>query len=339
VSAGQDPARAAELERRYRRLLRCYPPSHRAAHREEMLGVLLAAARPGQRRPGAAQTLNLVGCGLAIRARRALTAEPWQDALAVVSVAIPVLMLVIAALSIALSVWQAVALDHAYPLTRPFWTLDLVPDLGGPAVVMIVWLAVVLLALTGRRRAAAAIACVPLALDLVVLLTLVMRRTDAWSGGLPIFLWLVGGGPAVLASLAACSLAFSAGPRRGLAIAGRGRACLMVAGLSVVFGWSSVVIIASPSAHLSAFVFRLLDVLTLAVVIVLTRVRGTAGGRVSALVVLGLLPGLASDFSFAGNLTADMVSLLGTLLVAVLVWPVAITSWKGRARGTHQAYP
>ena len=38
---------SAELERRYRRLLRCYPPSHSEVHREEMLGVLLAAARPG----------------------------------------------------------------------------------------------------------------------------------------------------------------------------------------------------------------------------------------------------------------------------------------------------
>ena len=35
---------SAELERRYRRLLRCYPPSHSEVHREEMLGVLLAAA-------------------------------------------------------------------------------------------------------------------------------------------------------------------------------------------------------------------------------------------------------------------------------------------------------
>ncbi|HEX2745015.1 MAG TPA: hypothetical protein VHN16_11510, partial [Streptosporangiaceae bacterium] len=32
------------------RLLRCYPPSHREFHREEMLGVLLATARPGRRR-------------------------------------------------------------------------------------------------------------------------------------------------------------------------------------------------------------------------------------------------------------------------------------------------
>jgi hypothetical protein len=48
----RDPAGAAVLERRYLRLLRCYPPTHREFHREEMLGVLLAAARPGQRTPG-----------------------------------------------------------------------------------------------------------------------------------------------------------------------------------------------------------------------------------------------------------------------------------------------
>jgi hypothetical protein len=42
--AAQDPERAA-LERRCRRLLRCYPPNHREVHREEMLGVPLAAAR------------------------------------------------------------------------------------------------------------------------------------------------------------------------------------------------------------------------------------------------------------------------------------------------------
>jgi hypothetical protein len=66
-------------------------------------------------------------------------------------------------------------------------------------------------------------------------------------------------------------------------------------------------------------------------------VDGTAGGRVAALVATGLLPGLASVFSFAGSLTDDMVSWLSSFLVAVLVWPVSITSWKGRARRTHQA--
>ena len=102
--SAQDTERAAALERRYRRLLRCYPPGHRQVHREEMLGVLLATARPGQRAPGAGQTVNLIACGLAIRARRALSSladETWQDALAVVSLITPALMLIIAALDFA----------------------------------------------------------------------------------------------------------------------------------------------------------------------------------------------------------------------------------------------
>ena len=96
---------------------------------------------------------------------------------------------------------------------------------------------------------------------------------------------------------------------------------------------------AAPDEEVHAFVtnLRLFDVLALAAATVLTRIPGTAGGRVAALVATGLLPGLAGDFSFAGNPTAYLVFLLGSLLVAVLVWPVAITSWKGRIRRTHQA--
>jgi hypothetical protein len=156
-----------------------------------MLGVLLATARPGQRAPGARQTVNLVACGLAIRARRALVGKPWQDALAVVSLIAPVLMLIIAALAFAVAVRQVLAVDLAYPLAGPFWQLGLVPRLGAPAAVLTGWLAAVLLELTGRR--------------------------------LPLFLCTAGVGPVVMASLAACSLGFSAGPRRGLAIAGRRR--------------------------------------------------------------------------------------------------------------------
>ncbi len=151
--AAQDPVaqEPAALELRYRRLLRCYPPSHRAAHREEMLGVLLATARPGQRGPGAGQTLNLVACGLAIRARRALAAGLWPDALAVLSLVVPLVMLILSVLNFAENVRVEAAFDHTSP-ALPFWRLDLVPDLGGPVVVMMGWLAVVLLALAGRRR-------------------------------------------------------------------------------------------------------------------------------------------------------------------------------------------
>ena len=131
--SAQDTERAAALERRYRRLLRCYPPGHRQVHREEMLGVLLATARPGQRAPGAGQTVNLVACGLAIRARRALSSladETWQDALAVVSLITPALMLVIAALDFAVAIREAVVEHHAYPAAGPFWQPWLVPFLG-----------------------------------------------------------------------------------------------------------------------------------------------------------------------------------------------------------------
>ena len=116
--SAQDTEWAAALERRYRRLLRCYPPGHRQVHREEMLGVLLATARTGQRAPGARQTVNLVACGLAIRARRALSSqadETWQDALAVMSLIAPALMLINAALGFAVAIRQAVV-EHL--LTR-----------------------------------------------------------------------------------------------------------------------------------------------------------------------------------------------------------------------------
>jgi hypothetical protein len=342
--SAQDTERAAALERRYRRLLRCYPPGHRQVHREEMLGVLLATARPGQRAPGARQTVNLVACGLAIRARRALRSladESWQDALAVVSLITPVLMLIISALGFAVEILEAVVEHHAYPAAAagPFWQPWLVPFLGGPAAAMIGWLAVVLLGLTGRRRAAAAIASIALAPALFNLLAVVIQQSGAWSGGLPMFLITAGVDPVVMASLAACSLGFSAGPRRGLAIAGRRRVCLMIAVLSVVFGFTAVVYLVKPSASLTGSGFTLLGVLALAVAVVVTRVRGTVGWRASPLVAAPAFLLDAVSIPFAGSLTATAVLSLGNLLLAVLVWPVAIASWRGRVRRSSHALP
>jgi len=144
---------------------------------------------------------------------------------------------------------------------------------------------VVLLGLTGRRRAAAAIASIPLALALALanLLAEVVRLSGAWSGGLPLFLFTAGGGPVVMASLAACSLVFSAGPRRGLAIAGRRRACLMIAGLSVVFVFPAIVYLVRPSASLAGSAFSLPGVLAIAVAIAVTRVPSTVARRVAVL--------------------------------------------------------
>jgi hypothetical protein len=50
----------AGLERRYRRLLACYPRAYRRENGEEILAVLLACARDGQQRPGLAESADLI---------------------------------------------------------------------------------------------------------------------------------------------------------------------------------------------------------------------------------------------------------------------------------------
>jgi hypothetical protein len=51
---------AADLERRYRRLLKCFPAAHRREHEQEILSVLMAGAADGQRRPGLADSADLL---------------------------------------------------------------------------------------------------------------------------------------------------------------------------------------------------------------------------------------------------------------------------------------
>jgi hypothetical protein len=338
----RDPAGAAALERRYRRLLRCYPPAHRAFHREEMLGVLLATARPGQRTPGLGQTVNLAACGLAIRVRRIpgwLAADAGQDALAVVSLITPAVVFILLAL-------EQAAMNAPASARIPFWTL---PSFRESVVVMIAWLAVVVLGLTGRQRKAAKIAFISLTLTLLVqlvVLVVLMQPSHDLSGGLIQFLPF-GDVPVVLASLAACSLALSPGPRRGLAIVGWRRACFMIAGLSAGFGFPAIVQLVDPAAPMGdlhfrqpgglapgdlAFslapgdlAFRLLGVLAIAVAVAVTCVRGPVGRRVAGLMATGLLPSLALTIPLPDVPAAILV----ILLAAVLVWPVAIVSWRG----------
>lgn len=83
---GADEPRSDQLERRYRRLLTIFPWEHRRRYEEEMLAVLLAGARPGQRRPGIGETANLLRTGLRTRLTgtgRDLTDPAWTDAAAV----------------------------------------------------------------------------------------------------------------------------------------------------------------------------------------------------------------------------------------------------------------
>jgi len=86
---------AGGLEKSYRRLLRSFPALYRSRHEEEMLGVLMAAAQPGQRRPGVRESADLLWSALKIRIRmatRRADSQPWAAALALTAVLLPLLM-------------------------------------------------------------------------------------------------------------------------------------------------------------------------------------------------------------------------------------------------------
>jgi hypothetical protein len=57
------------LERGYRRLLAWYPRSYRRENEQEILAVLMADAPDGQRRPGLAESADLIRSGLWMRLR------------------------------------------------------------------------------------------------------------------------------------------------------------------------------------------------------------------------------------------------------------------------------
>jgi len=150
----------AGLERGYRRLLGAYPRSFRREQEEEMLVVLMATARPGQRRPGLAEVADVVISGLRMRLRRAgwgPVNQAWADALAVLSVAAPLFVLVAALLE--------VAVPYHLPPAHQDPALFRMPgaprELGGPSLLNL-GLGITLgcqvivagLALLGRRRLA-----------------------------------------------------------------------------------------------------------------------------------------------------------------------------------------
>ncbi|MFG3644253.1 hypothetical protein ACGF3C_28680 [Micromonospora sp. NPDC047762] len=88
-----------KLERGYRRLLTVYPWEHRRVYEDEMLAVLLAGARPGQRRPDAADVRNLIGAGLRARLRvgaRGFTEPSWADAATVTGLLVGLVLLAFA---------------------------------------------------------------------------------------------------------------------------------------------------------------------------------------------------------------------------------------------------
>ncbi len=68
-----------DLERRYRRLLACYPAAFRREHEQEVLSVLMAAAEEGQRWPRPVEAAHLLRSAMSIRLRTRLrTSWAWE---------------------------------------------------------------------------------------------------------------------------------------------------------------------------------------------------------------------------------------------------------------------
>jgi hypothetical protein len=156
---------AAGLERGYRRLLACYPARFRSQHGEELLAVLLAGARDGQRRPGLADSASLLRSGLGMRLRPDVSRsarQGWADALAVFSLAGPVLLLTTTLLGTPGEVgyvWRHLPLGDVHPhaqLAYVFGRGYLAALLGSPGFWITLGFQVVVaaLVLAGLRRAA-----------------------------------------------------------------------------------------------------------------------------------------------------------------------------------------
>ena len=242
--------RAESREKRYRRLLALYPKDHRREHAEEMVGVLLAAAGDAQVRapkPVAwalrfgqetADSADLVAGALRIRGRMALNRvrrarwfnrtvrdQRWSDALAVVSVVAPMLLLVAALADIHIP--QAAASSvTGHPHWQPTATLglaDLPLAVGALAVAALAFL---------RLRRTAGIAALAAAVGQI--LAGILRSAPASAGH---------ASPAValtilLACMAAVALLVSPGPDRGLALLTPGGTALVGAGALILGGFS-----------------------------------------------------------------------------------------------------
>jgi hypothetical protein len=92
-------AARAELEQRYRRLLRLYPHEFRARRAEEMLGVLMASAGKGRSRPTRSDVSDIVRGSLVMRLRG--PRGGWPFALAAFALVAPLFLVLTDILQVA----------------------------------------------------------------------------------------------------------------------------------------------------------------------------------------------------------------------------------------------
>ncbi len=132
----------ANLERRYRRLLAWYPQAFRREHGQEILAVLMACAPDGQRRPGLAESADLIRSGLWMRLRPSvpLSARTVRAAVRLMcaGAAVTTLSLIVSMISLA-HIGRGAATLRLAGRSQPFWVAITVGIVGG-LVVIAVWL-------------------------------------------------------------------------------------------------------------------------------------------------------------------------------------------------------
>jgi len=150
----------AELERRYRRLLACYPRAFRRENEEEILAVLLAYAQEGQQRPGLAASADLIKGAIHAWLRPA-PGQPRNVRIAIrlmyAGVAAQLAGLITIVMT-AESVRSAVA--HRYPglAAQHAVNVNLIIDYVTVPIGIVAWLLLTWALVRGRNRARAALA-------------------------------------------------------------------------------------------------------------------------------------------------------------------------------------
>jgi hypothetical protein len=217
---------AVGLEARFRRLLRWYP----AGHRDEMLGVLMSGAEPGRNRPRLAESADLLVGAARIRLRRGRALSDrsgWRDALAVYSIAAPLLVLISTVIG-----WLAAEVELTRTGRGGFTMMLTGIGSHHPLAGTAIWLAidgqglVAVLALLGLRRWAAAAAAIP---ALYLGITAVRQLDTPLSVGIPVSLLYI---PFALVAPISETVALlaSPGPRRGRQLMRRRDWALLAAG-------------------------------------------------------------------------------------------------------------